>query len=847
MYRCHLQFYFAGHPCREFEMIKEMPPLEHFTHDFAESGQPQDNLLANADVVLANLPDTDADAAEMMRALAAGKSEAAELIILARNGRIQLLSDYLADIRDIWTLPMSAEELRFRFLRWQQAYKLRMDFRQTGQYLEATINSTPDLICCKSKDGIHEKANDSFRKAVGIGTDVTQERDYEQELLKKNRTLETIFTALDCGVLCHSLDGSRILSVNQAALNILGYESQEELRLAGFNMVAQSVLDEDKPKLRACIRALKREGDSGNIEYRVLHKDGEILHVMGNIKLVKENGELFYQRFLLDCTAQKLREEKQELHQAELVQALSIDYNLVFFFDLDTGMGNSLRIDQESIRRFPFAFSGEISLKESMEQYIGELVCKEDQEMFRQAVSQDSLKKELAKKKLHYLNYRIVREGEMRYYEMKAVRAGTWAKNHGVVLGFRSVDEETRKEIEQKQLLEDALLQAKRANKAKSTFLSNMSHDIRTPMNAIVGFTSLALSHIDDREKVAEYLSKITVSGNHLLNLINDVLDMSQIESGKVQLEELPCAISGILNGLSNIIQADVSAKQLTFSLDAANILHDEIYCDKLRLNQILLNILSNSVKYTKPGGIISLRVTENSWAPAGFANYEFCIRDNGIGMSQEFIAHIFEPFEREQNTTTSGIEGTGLGLAITKNIVDMMNGNISVKSHPDMGTEVTVSLTFRLNPRENCAADEEPKAPGVRIVSDKFCGIRLLLVEDNELNQEIAAALLEDAGFITETAENGKIAVDMVKNSDPGYYKLVLMDIQMPVMNGYEAARAIRALDDQELAAIPILAMTANAFEEDRKAALQCGMNGHIAKPVDINKLLDALDKTLS
>ncbi len=546
-----------------------------------------------------------------------------------------------------------------------------------------------------------------------------------------------------------------------------------------------------------------------------------------------------------------------------------------------------------------------------------------------------------------------------------------------MVMGIRSVDEETRSEMEKKTLLENALMQANRANKAKSIFLSNMSHDIRTPMNAIVGFTTLAITHIDYKDQVEEYLKKIMSSGNHLLSLINDVLDMSRIESGKMHLDEKLCRLPDILHGLRNILQADIHAKQLDLYIDAVDVLNEEILCDKLRLNQVLLNLLSNAVKYTGAGGIISMRVTEKTGAPKGFAHYEFSIKDTGIGMSEEFVSHIFEPFEREKSSTISGIQGTGLGMAITKNIVDMMNGKIEVKSEQGAGTEVNVSFTFRLNtgtkePQDipklkNCRAlvvdddfntcdsvtymlgqigmraewtlsgkeallrtrqavsrndiytvyvidwmlpdmngievtrrirkemgeevpiilltaydwqdiEEEAKEAGVTAFCSKPLFLselrsclhsivdieevevererenaakrhtgRILLAEDNELNQEIAAAILGDAGFTTEIAGNGQIAVEMLKKSEPGYYKLILMDVRMPVMDGYEATKTIRKLENHQLASIPILAMTANAFEEDKQEALQSGMNGHLAKPIDVRALLDTLDTILA
>ncbi|MCI8742909.1 MAG: response regulator [Lachnospiraceae bacterium] len=1046
MYRCHTHFYFVGSHSRIFEIIREMPPLEHFIHEFAESDRPEADLAAGADVILANLKGLDAG--ESAGILAAEMGEEAELILLADKEQIPCLAEWLPRVKDIWTLPMAEEEVRFRFLRWQQTWKTGKDYWQASHFLQSTIDHIPNLVWYKDKDGVHEKVNNSFcqtvnktrqqvegqrhayiwdveqddpacieserevmttRKTcvseetvqtgdgirllttyksplydldgsvmgtVGVAIDVTQERAYEQEIMDKNHTLELIFTAMDCGVMCHSVDGSRILSVNRAALKILGYESMEEMEAEGFNMVAASVMDEDKQKLREAITSLEKEDDSASVEYRVVHKNGEILHVMGNVKLLNENGEQFYQRFLLDCTAQKLQEKKNAQRQMELVQALSIDYNLVCFYDLNTGRGFLLRNDESNGHMFDSLFGGDISFGESVGGYIDRFVYEDDKEMLRHIFSLEELHKILMEKKQHYVNYRVFRDGGIKYFQMKVVRAGAWDVDHGIVMGFRSVDEEIRNEMEKKNMLEDALMQANRASKAKSVFLSNMSHDIRTPMNAIVGFTALALTHIGQREQVEEYLKKIMTSGNHLLSLINDVLDMSRIESGKMHLDEKPCSLPDILHGLRNILQADIRSKQLELYIDAVDVLDEEIYCDRLRLNQVLLNLLSNSVKYTAAGGTVSLRIIEKPGAPAGHANYEFRIKDTGIGMSEEFVSHIFEPFEREKSSTISGIPGTGLGMAITKNIVDMMNGAIEVRSEQGVGTEFKVSLTFRLLPgkREpqdipelkNCRAlvvdddfnscdsvsymlqqigmraewtlsgreavlrtrqaamrgdhygvyvidwmladmngvevtrrirkevgeeapiivltaydwadiEEEAREAGVTTFCSKplffselrdclnsiingdedcqdgdvaeqvnFAPGRILLAEDNELNQEIAVAILGEAGFTTEVAQNGQIALDMLEQSTPGYYQLVLMDVQMPVLNGYEATRKIRRLEDRRLASIPILAMTANAFEEDKQAALGCGMNGHIAKPIDVGVLFETLNKVM-
>ncbi len=1045
MYHCQLRLYCVGRRREFFAPLKEVAPLESFTHTFLESEEPNPALAAQADVIFADL--TGMDAAGTLRTL---MGTGAELIALA--DRRTDLEELFSGLSDLWSLPMTREELCFRFRKWQQTCHQQKDLWEARQYLEAAINSVPNLVWYKTKDGVHEKVNDSFCETVnktkeqvqgqrhayiwdvdqddpacieserivmesqitgvaeetiqtgegtrllttyksplydldgsvmgtvGVGIDVTKERAYEEELRRENQALEALFTTMDCGVLCHSLDGSRVLSVNRAALAILGFQSQEELSGAGFDTIATSVLEEDREKLLSSIKSLKKAGDSVSVEYRVHHTNGEILHVMGNVKLMEENGELFYQRFLLDCTAQKQREREEQLrkerrHQ-ELVQALSTDYNLVCYFDLETRKGNTLRTYACPAGLLEQLFSGDLSLDVQMENYIQTCVYVDDRDLVRRIFTGDNLLRELQDRGIYYLNYRTVCMGEIRYFQMKAVPIGDRKSSRGVVIGFRSVDEETRSEMEKKNLLEDALAQANRASKAKSVFLSNMSHDIRTPMNAIIGFTALASTHIDNREQVEEYLKKIMTSGNHLLSLINDVLDMSRIESGKMYLDEKPCSLPDILHGLRSIVQADVHAKQLELYMDAVDVIHEDILCDRLRLNQILLNLLGNSIKYTPAGGIVSIRVMEKPSAPAGHASYEFSVRDTGIGMSEEFVAHIFEPFEREQNSTTSGIQGTGLGMAITRNIVDMMNGSIHVKSRQGVGTEFTVDLTFRLcsdekqptsipeltgcralvvdddfntcdsvscmlqqigmraewtlsgkeavlrtrqavmrrdhysvyiidwllpdmngievtrRVRKECGdevpiivltaydwadIEEEAKEAGVTA----FCGKplflselrdcllsivgteetpqedgetsatpldlgRILLAEDNELNQEIAQAILEEAGFTVEIAENGRIALDLLCQSEPGYYQLVLMDVQMPVMNGYEATRAIRVLENPALSGIPILAMTANAFEEDKQEALKCGMNGHISKPIDIAKLLETLENVL-
>ena len=407
------------------------------------------------------------------------------------------------------------------------------------------------------------------------------------------------------------------------------------------------------------------------------------------------------------------------------------------------------------------------------------------------------------------------------------------------------IEKETNQKLNKLRVAaEDALKVAESASKAKSTFLSNMSHDIRTPMNAIIGFATLALDDIRDGKKVEDYLSKILSSSKHLLGLINDILDMSRIESGKVVLEEQETDLVTTLQELQSIMEGQAKERKLKLHVDYSNLRDRHVYCDKTRLNQVMFNLLANAVKFTSEGGSIWLTMSqlEPTYEVEDRAIYEIRVKDTGIGMDKEFIKHIFEPFERERTSTVSKIQGTGLGMAITKNIVDMMGGTIEVESQKGVGTEFIIRLELRLQAEARVANEDGTKQHGHAEGVAEFAGKRLLLAEDNELNREIACMLLSKYGFVIDTAENGQEAVDLVAASAPDYYDLVLMDIQMPVMDGHEATRRIRNLEDKELAKVPVVAMTANAFDEDRKAAKECGMNGFISKPINMQEVVQAL-----
>ena len=387
-------------------------------------------------------------------------------------------------------------------------------------------------------------------------------------------------------------------------------------------------------------------------------------------------------------------------------------------------------------------------------------------------------------------------------------------------------------------------IRAVESSLAKSQFLFNMSHDIRTPMNAIIGYTNLALQE-DTSEAVHNYLEKIDSSSQHLLALINDILEMSRIESGRIELELSPINLCSVFEGIDSLFSQQMIQKEMDFHVYTSQVKNRYVWCDRKNLNRILLNIISNSYKFTPAGGTISVSLWEIGTGENGYGSYEIRIQDNGIGMSKEFAERMFSAFERERTSTVSGIEGTGLGLSITKAIIDMMGGTIEVITAPGNGTEMIIRLQLRLA-SETDLTEQTQTAENDKEEKMDFSTKKLLIVEDNEVNMEIAKMILTQAGFQTDTAENGAIALEKVRSEPAGTYDAILMDIQMPVMNGHEAAKAIRALDDRQKSSIPILAMTANAFAEDVEAALRSGMQAHIAKPIDISTMMATLTEVL-
>ena len=409
------------------------------------------------------------------------------------------------------------------------------------------------------------------------------------------------------------------------------------------------------------------------------------------------------------------------------------------------------------------------------------------------------------------------------------------------LLVFNDVTDQKKKELQANNELEDAYNKSQSASKAKTSFLFNMSHDIRTPMNAILGFADLIEKHLDEKDKCKMYLQKLKSSSSFLLSLINNILDMARIESGQTEIVESVWDVNNFVSDLVSVFESSIKEKNLKF-IKFMDIKHENVYCDATRLRQIYLNIISNAVKYTPNGGEIKLIIKEIESDKEGYARFQTIVSDTGIGMSKEFLPHIFEEFSREKTTTESRVVGTGLGMPIVKTLVTLMHGTIEVESEQGVGTKFTVTLDHRIARKEEIKVEHE-EIKDKDIVSYK--GKRILLAEDNELNTEIAVTILEEAGFIVEHAENGQVCVDMIKNAKIGYYDLVLMDIQMPVMDGYKATETIRAINNPRCD-IPIIAMTANAFDEDKRKAYVIGMDGHIAKPINIPQLLETISKVL-
>ena len=531
-----------------------------------------------------------------------------------------------------------------------------------------------------------------------------------------------------------------------------------------------------------------------------------------------------------------------ERERLSVIKGLSEDFSLVSFINPSTREDHLYYVKKNNWADNP-NWKKVGNFEDRLTLIANTLVHPDDRKMFMEMTTRDVVREKLSVKSAYYVNYRMIINGAVEYWQLKFVMAGKAPDAQGqIVAGFISVDEATRLQLEQKEQLEtqaealkQALSAAQAANSAKKEFLNSISHEIRTPLNAVIGLTAIASSHLDDSARIKDCLFKIDQSSDRLLSIINDILDMSRIESGKFDLNETPTHLFEVVHEVERDIRNDLQVKDLKFELDCVDINDDEVVCDKNRLRQVLLKVLSNSIKFTREGGSISMSVKETPLSKSSYAAYEFRIKDNGIGMSEDFLKKVYEPFTRELSASRE-TRGMGLGLAITKNSVEMMGGQIEIASRLHVGTEVVMTFEFKL-------VQSKKREDGVeKTEKSGFAGKKILLVEDNILNREITMEILQDNGFIVTAVEDGDIAVKMLSKATSRPFDVVLMDVRMPVMDGYEATKRIRALDNKDVAEIPIIAMTANAFDEDRQASFEVGMNEHISKPVSIEKLKDVL-----
>ena len=821
------------------------------------------------------------------------------------------------------------------------------------------------------------QAEDGRLAILSVCSDMTafidEHTEIENELQLSKSTLENMPGGYHQ---CACDDDFTFLYISERFLEIFGW-TKEEIQTEFDNKFINMLHPEDRMKTIHYVDEIEHQASDHKImdaTYRMRGKNGYIW-VSDATSLVKTKDRIFYQGTLTDITQfvqNQQKQEKETRRQLQIINALGSEYTTLYLIDTHVKSWTMLKTDISDFTKSLFGkwfeYKNYDNYEEAFAAYIENYVVDEHKDYISQHIKLEKLLEETPNVGIHSLNYDRIVDGVRKHWQINSAKFTDDDGLEYIVLGFRDVNDIVEKQIQEEMALRDALALARHATRAKTTFLNNMSHDIRTPMNAIIGFTALAQTHLDNQEQVKDYLGKIHTSSTHLLSLINEILDMSRIESGNVKLEKNTVHLPDVLHDLRTMIQGQVAAKQQNLYIDALDIVHEDIVSDKLRLNQILLNLVSNAIKYTCVGGDIMIRVKEDPCSIKNHATYEFRVKDNGQGMSEEFVEHVFDSFSRERTSTVSGVQGTGLGMSITKSIVDLMNGTITCKSELGKGTEFVIRVDFKLANKDliytpipeligaralvvdddihTCQSvsrmlreikmrpdwstsgkeaivraqeateikdeykvyiidylmpdmngietvrrirkvigdeipivvlsaydwtdfEEEARKAGVSAFVSKpifmselrsvltkqendeeyeeniqydFSGKHVLLVEDNELNSEIAKAILEQAGIQVDIANDGIEAVKEIYTTDEDKYDLIFMDIQMPKMDGYTATREIRTLKNNKKANIPIVAMTANAFEEDRQKAFEAGMNGHIAKPISMDSIAKVL-----
>jgi len=654
--------------------------------------------------------------------------------------------------------------------------------------------------------------------------------------------------------------GEELIYANKAVLRIFGCDTETEFReLTGYTFRGM-VYSEDLDNVEESIaRQIENSVyDLDYVEYRIIQKDGSVRWVedYGHFLHTEIYGDIFIV-FIDDATdrmkqrmlqLEKINEELRSANVRESQYKKAILYDAITFFEVSLSKDRFISdplplIEGKVYNLFQYMDPKPFEKYTDYIKFCSGNIVPECLEEFRQFFDIGRLIWCYENGKLEQTleSWTIDAVGRKRLCSYILLLGKNEFTNDIVTL---FVVKDITDQIEKQNLLQTALQRAETANMARSAFLSNMSHDIRTPLNAVIGYTELIRNHIMEPDKIDEYNKKIRVSGEQLLSIVNESLEITRMESGKVNLVESECHLADIFADVEKAMIPEMNTKSLNFFFDQSKVKRFAVITDHMRLKEILCQLLDNAVKYTNSGGNIYLTVEEAENDFPGYGMYRFIVKDDGIGISKDFISSLFDPFRRENNTTQSGVPGTGLGLTVVKNMVDLMEGNIEVESEPGKGSKFTITLRLKLQEGQDSDKAVPEKAFPEQ---DVLKGKRILLVEDNEINMEIAQELLTGQGFLVETEENGSAALEKVKNSEPGYYDLILMDIQMPVMDGHEAARKIRQLDNRQLAQIPIIALSANAFAEDYQKSMDVGMNAHFPKPIDIQELQELIQSVLS
>ncbi len=623
-------------------------------------------------------------------------------------------------------------------------------------------------------------------------------------------------------------DTEDLLYANKAVCRIYGCDSLEDFKaFSGFNFRGM-VHPDDHDQIIASIKNQVADSifDFDYVEYRIIRKDGQTRWIEDYGHYVESDVyKGLYYVFISDITEKHRQDASDKALRSAVIEALTRSYDSVWLInDLETQQFELFRIDSVMVHLLPAHTAVKLERFSDAFAFYSNLVLEEDRKGFLDAVTPENILKNTLSRLIYSVPFRRVFESGIRYYRVEFARLELSTGEVKVVAGFKDVDEEVRKEQQIQQALREAIDVANASNKAKSDFLSSMSHDMRTPMNGIIGMTMIAGKHLDDPERVADCLHKISESSNHLLSLINEVLDMNKIESGKVELQEEEFCLAELIDGMLVMTKPQIQAHRHSFRMHIVDVEHEQVIGDRRRIEQVFVNILSNAIKYTPDGGKISLSVREIPCTTQGFGNYQFTFEDNGYGMTEEFQKHLFEPFSRANDKKTAGIQGTGLGMAITRNIVRMMGGNISVKSVYGEGSRFTVNIYLKLQHEE-------------KIIDDAFADLRILVVDDDPVCCESSCAILNDLGMNSEWVLTGRAAVERVKtrrrqNRD---FFAIIVDWKMPDQNGVETTRQMRKLVGEN---VPIIILSAYDLTEIESDAREAGATSFISKPLFRTKL---------